>query len=96
MRYGNVNLCILTSGLVLPVMDYLTRNNVNSVKVVFRTKFSKKNPSYSSLFGLYLFSAHWTEKATYVLFWGGASVLSALAIFAYGDDFVDHPRFCPD
>ncbi|CAH8576058.1 unnamed protein product [Schistosoma intercalatum] len=41
-------------------------------------------------------TAHWTEKATYVLFWGGASVLSALAIFAYGDDFVDHPRFCPD
>ncbi|CAH8609674.1 unnamed protein product [Schistosoma rodhaini] len=41
-------------------------------------------------------TAHWTEKATYVLFWGGASVLSALAIFAYGDDFVNHPRFCPD
>ncbi|CAH8530874.1 unnamed protein product [Schistosoma turkestanicum] len=41
-------------------------------------------------------TAHWTEKATYVLFWGGASILSALAIFAYGEEFVDRPRFCPD
>nr|CAX73982.1 Recessive suppressor of secretory defect [Schistosoma japonicum] len=39
-------------------------------------------------------TADWTEKATYVLFWGGASIISALAIFAYGDEFVDHPRFC--
>ncbi|KAF7258500.1 hypothetical protein EG68_03982 [Paragonimus skrjabini miyazakii] len=41
-------------------------------------------------------TAHWTEQVTYVLFWGAASVLSAFAIFAYGEEFVDRPRFCPD
>ncbi|KAA0195177.1 Phosphatidylinositide phosphatase SAC1 [Fasciolopsis buskii] len=41
-------------------------------------------------------TAHWTEQVTYVLFWGTASVLSAFAIFAYGEEFVDRPRFCPD
>ncbi|CAH8601712.1 unnamed protein product [Heterobilharzia americana] len=41
-------------------------------------------------------TAHWTEKATYVLFWGGASILSAFAIFTYGEEFVDRPRFCPE
>ncbi|CAH8645287.1 unnamed protein product [Dicrocoelium dendriticum] len=41
-------------------------------------------------------TAHWTEQFTYVLFWGSASILSAFAIFAYGEEFVDRPRFCPD
>ncbi|VDL91412.1 unnamed protein product [Schistocephalus solidus] len=35
----------------------------------------------------------WSERLMYFLFWGTASVVSALTIYTFGEDFVNKPRF---
>lgn len=35
----------------------------------------------------------WGERVVYSLLWGAASVLSALVIYAYGEDYVNRPLF---
>ncbi|WAR13607.1 SAC1-like protein [Mya arenaria] len=39
-----------------------------------------------------LFLEHVSEQLMYILFWGGASLMSLAVIYRYGSEFVDQPR----
>ena len=41
---------------------------------------------------LFIFSEHATEQVLYILFWGGFCVISSLAVYMFGEVFVDSPR----
>lgn len=86
-------------GNLKPLKRSGNRWGVRGTDTQWRTQFLPLIFSFTvamSILCIIFPTVHWTEQATYVLFWGTASILSGFAIFMYGEDFVDQPVFCPD
>uniref|UniRef100_A0A5K3F4E9 Phosphatidylinositol-3-phosphatase SAC1 n=1 Tax=Mesocestoides corti TaxID=53468 RepID=A0A5K3F4E9_MESCO len=76
----------------LPLPRGREPSDVESLRIRFMPLFLAFATSMSVL--CLIFPADlWTERVAYFLFWGVASVTSAITIYAYGEDYVNKPIF---
>ena len=65
-------------------IEPMHRNKPNITYLLFLT--------YSHWLSVLSLAEHPSEQFMYVLFWGGASIMSLAAIYFYGNDFVNKPK----